>query len=49
MGHFANECPEKKSRDSSVGSGGGFAMMCIEGVHTLVEEDPKAISDEDRA
>ena len=24
------DCPEKKSRDSSGGSGGRFAMMCIE-------------------
>ena len=49
MGHTAKDCPENKSRDSSGGSGGGFAMMCIEGVQSLVEENPKSISDEDKA
>ena len=48
MGHLTKDCTEKKSKDSSGGSGGGFAMMCIEGVQSLVEEDPKSISDEDK-
>ena len=31
MGHFAKDCPEeKKSKDSSGGSSGGFTMMCVE-------------------
>ena len=30
MGHIARDCPEKKVKDSSGGSSGGFAMMCIE-------------------
>ena len=30
MGHLARDCPEKKVKNSSGGSGGGFAMMCIE-------------------
>ena len=29
-GHIARECLEKKVKDSSIGSSGGFAMMCIE-------------------
>ena len=29
--------------------GGGFAMMCLEDVHSLVEEDPKSISDKHKA
>ena len=49
MGHIAEDCPEKKSRESSGGSSGGLAMMCLEDVQSLVEEDPKPISDEDQA
>ena len=31
MGHLAKDCPEeKKSKESSGGSSGGFAMMCVE-------------------
>ena len=33
------DCPEKKSKDSSGGSSGGFAMMCVEGGKSPVEED----------
>ena len=49
MGHFAKDSSEKKSRESSGGSGGGFAMMYLEDVQFLVEEDPKSISDKDKA
>ena len=31
LGHIMKDCPEKKFNDSSGGSSGGFAMMCIEG------------------
>ena len=30
MGHITIDCPEKKVKDPSGGSSGGFAMMCIE-------------------
>ena len=49
MGHFAKDSPEKKSRDSGGGSSGGFAMMCTEGMQSLVEEDPKSKSDKGKA
>ena len=29
MGHYTSECSEKKSKDSSGGSSGGFATMCF--------------------
>ena len=29
FGHIAKVWPEKKARDSSGGSGGGFAMLCL--------------------
>ena len=34
MGHITRDCPEKKVKDPSTGSSGGFAMMCIEVAHT---------------
>ena len=39
MGHYTSECPEKKPKDSSGGSSGGFAMMCFEVNHSPVEGD----------
>ena len=48
FGHLTKDCPEKKSKDSSVGSGGGFAMMCIDGGQSLVEEDPELTVEEDK-
>ena len=30
MGHIARDCTEKKVKDSSRGSSGGFTMTCIE-------------------
>ena len=39
MGHLIKDCPEKKSKDSSGGSGGAFAIMCVEGGESTVEED----------
>ena len=44
MGHYASECPENKSKDSSGGSSGGFAMMCFEVNESPVEEDSEQIS-----
>ena len=39
MGHYASECPENKSKDSSEGSSGGFATMCFEINESPVEGD----------
>ena len=41
LGYLTKDCPEKKSKDSSGGSSGGFAMMCVEGGKSPVEEDPE--------
>ena len=41
MGHLTKDCPEKKSKDSNGGSGGGFVVMCVEGGESPVEEDPE--------
>ena len=38
MGHLVKDCPqEKKSKDSSGGSGAGFPMMCVEVGESPVE------------
>ena len=37
MGHYTSECPEKKPKDSSGGSRGGFAIMCFEVCDSPVE------------
>ena len=44
MGHYANECPEKKAKDSSGGSRGGFGMMCFEVCDSPVEGELEQIS-----
>ena len=44
MGHYASECPDKKSKDSSGGSSGGFAMMFFKINQTPVEGDLEQIS-----
>ena len=41
MGHLTKDCPEKKTKDSSGGSGGGFVIMCVEGG---VEEDTEQLN-----
>ena len=38
IGHIKANCPEKKTRESHVDSGGGFAMVCLEDGQSLVEE-----------
>ena len=48
FGHLTKDCPEKKSKDSSGGSSGGFTMMCVEGGQSLVEEDPESTVEEDK-
>ena len=38
MGHLAKDYTEKKSKDSSGGSGEGLTLMCVEGCESPVEE-----------
>ena len=46
MGHLTKDCREKKSRDSSGGSGGGLTMMHVEDGESPVEEDPEQLNSE---
>ena len=48
MGHLTKDCPEKKNKHSSGGSGGGFAMMCVKGGESPVEENPVTTVKEDK-
>ena len=34
MGHIAKDCPEKKSKESSGESDGGFDMLCLDDVQS---------------
>ena len=44
MGHYTNECPEMKSKDSSEESRGGLAMMCFEVCDSPVEGESEQTS-----